>query len=477
TVWEGYSQRGPSKISQEEEEEIFASLKNLFPTGNQNLDYEIARAFGMVRSDDPEILESLTRLVVSDLHPCDDIHYLAVLGRIEGPRSATQTARIATSLLMLDYKIESRGMNRDRHWPQRIGEIYTALAEKDSNLNTALVESPKFGMPGHIVFVSTPGSPVEQVAGRLETLSRSNPNFKWSTGWIDLLKNLPAEKADPLLQELSEQGAFRDTVIRILANRPTERDRSLFYQGLSSWNRTTVDASIQALSQLTPPEGLEEWSALLGAMERFGKEVETQETERKIAAYLTRVLGGDQEPSDSTDWVALLAGVDPEIASGWKERRSKTLGDWTKRLAQIDWDSGDPNAGHEVYERVGCADCHTGSRSLGPDLHGVTQRFGHEDLMTAILDPSRDVPSRYRALTIETKDGDFVQGLVVYKAVDSVILQNGPDSTLRVEGPDILSEYTSETSIMPTGLLDTLTDQEVANLYAYLKTLQGEGSL
>ena len=97
--------------------------------------------------------------------------------------------------------------------------------------------------------------------------------------------------------------------------------------------------------------------------------------------------------------------------------------------------------------------------------------------MTAILDPSRDVPTRYRALTIETKDGDFVQGLVVYKAVDSVILQNGPDSTLRVEGPDILSEYTSETSIMPTGLLDTLTDQEVANLYAYLKTLQGEGSL
>lgn len=99
------------------------------------------------------------------------------------------------------------------------------------------------------------------------------------------------------------------------------------------------------------------------------------------------------------------------------------------------------------------------------------RRFGREDLLIALIDPSRDIPSQYRTKVVETEDGEIYQGLVVYEAVDSLILQNGPDSTYRIDGEKIVSEHPSKLSIMPSGLLDPLTDREIADLVAYLQAL------
>ncbi|GIW81285.1 MAG: hypothetical protein KatS3mg105_3092 [Gemmatales bacterium] len=62
--------------------------------------------------------------------------------------------------------------------------------------------------------------------------------------------------------------------------------------------------------------------------------------------------------------------------------------------------------------------------------------------------------------------------MVIYEAVGSLILQTGPDQTVRIVGKDIIGRGYSDVSLMPSGLLDKLTDQELADLYAYLRSLQ-----
>src|SRR5262249_2797620 len=115
--------------------------------------------------------------------------------------------------------------------------------------------------------------------------------------------------------------------------------------------------------------------------------------------------------------------------------------------------------------------CHSGAAALGPDLAGVTGRFSRNDLFTAILQPSKDVSPRYRTTQLTTAKGQVYQGIIVYEAVDSVILQTGPGPAVRLACAQLSERRLTATSLMPAGLIDRLSDGEISDLYAYLKSL------
>src|SRR5205807_1872111 len=126
----------------------------------------------------------------------------------------------------------------------------------------------------------------------------------------------------------------------------------------------------------------------------------------------------------------------------------------------------------QVFVRAQCSSCHSGAQALGPDLKGVAGRFSRADLFTAILQPSKDVPPRYRTTLLTTVGGKSYQGMIVYEAADSVILQTGPLTTVRLTDTQISERHPSTRSLMPSGLLDRMSDREIADLYAYLKELK-----
>jgi putative heme-binding domain-containing protein len=92
-------------------------------------------------------------------------------------------------------------------------------------------------------------------------------------------------------------------------------------------------------------------------------------------------------------------------------------------------------------------------------------------LFSAILQPSKDISPRYRTTQVETIDGKSYQGLIVYEAVDGMILQSGPTETIRIDGRRIESKRVTDRSLMPSGLIDKWSDRDIADLYAYLKEL------
>ena len=106
--------------------------------------------------------------------------------------------------------------------------------------------------------------------------------------------------------------------------------------------------------------------------------------------------------------------------------------------------------------------------ALGPRLEGLGKRFSRDDLFRAIVYPSEQVPQRYRAVAIETVDGQFFQGAMVYESVDGITLQQTDGKTVRINRDQIELQTHSSTSLMPEGLLDQATDLELADLNAYL---------
>ena len=140
-------------------------------------------------------------------------------------------------------------------------------------------------------------------------------------------------------------------------------------------------------------------------------------------------------------------------------------------LRDVNWSKGDIDRGSEIYNRRACAQCHSVSGSLGPDLSGVTNRFSKDDLFTAIAIPSRDVSNRYQTTIVQTKDGKTYSGLVIYESVDGFILRNGTGQTFRIETDQVEDKKKSPVSLMPTGLLKDLSAQDYADLYAYMQTI------
>jgi putative heme-binding domain-containing protein len=191
----------------------------------------------------------------------------------------------------------------------------------------------------------------------------------------------------------------------------------------------------------------------------------------QLAAYLRRLTGQEELGTDREAWTAWFTRAHPNLASGLGGADGVDVAAWNRRLAAVDWSAGDPERGRAVFQKVSCAGCHSGSQALGPDLHGVAGRFSRADLFTAILQPSKDVSPRYRTTEVVTTGGKVYQGLIIYEAVDGLILQTGPATTVRVAGSQVAERRLTDTSLMPTGLIDRASDRDIADLYAYLKSL------
>lgn len=73
-----------------------------------------------------------------------------------------------------------------------------------------------------------------------------------------------------------------------------------------------------------------------------------------------------------------------------------------------------------------------------------------------------------RAVAIETVDGQYIQGAVVYESVDGITLQQTDGKTRRINRDQIEFQTRSNKSLMPEGLLDQATPLDLADLYQFL---------
>lgn len=469
TVWEGYTapreRQQPSTAPSSAR--LRAALRRAFPSTSADLDRELARTLAMLEDDDPSTLEKVAARLTTDSTAADDAHYLIVLARLGAPRPATVTARSARAILALDRKLDAQGATRDRFWPLRMAELHAGLVRKDPSFDAALLDDAEFGRTDHAVFALAPGFDRARAA---EVFAARAATSSWTPDVVELIGALPRARAFPLLRALSGRADLDDSVLTILSGHPEEADRARYIAGLASPRWETVRRCLDALAALPRPKHTDDLMvALVRALGRIPDGNEGRAMRVRLGDALRRIAGADTPGPDRKAWAEWLATTRPDLAA--TVGADVDLGRWRSRLARVDWSKGNRDGGRQVFVRTGCANCHSGGKALGPDLRGVALRFSREDLFTAIVQPSRDVPARYRATLVATRDGEVYQGIVVYEAVDGIILQTGAATTVRLSSAQIESRRDAEGSIMPAGLLDPLSDQEIADLDAYLRSL------
>jgi putative heme-binding domain-containing protein len=467
TVFEGYTVPSPEVIPAWFVANMGFSFRRNLPPGADNL--EQARLFAIVADGDPERFRSVVARLTPTSDPLDDTHYLIVLARMTAPRTPDITAAIADALLGLDRKLADRRIARDTNWPLRMAELHAELARKDPQLNAALVAHAELTRPNNVVFTRCPGFDRRRAAERFLGHARQGGGFPWSPELVLLMGELPAETARPLLLTLWDRGGFEDAILPLLARDPQPADHDKFLAGLRSPQR--IARCLDALDKLPTAADATELLPLVRALRSLGESKGELTVRDHVGRRLQKLTGQTIGP-DKTGWSNWLTRAHPDLAAKLGGPDGVDVVAWQKRLAAVDWTTGDPIRGKATYAKASCAGCHSGGSAVGPDLRGVGGRFGRDDLLTAIIQPSKDIAARYRTVQIATTDGKTYQGLIVYEAVDGLILQTGPATSVRIGGAQIESRGFSDTSLMPAGLMDKLADAEIADLLAYLKALK-----
>ena len=127
--------------------------------------------------------------------------------------------------------------------------------------------------------------------------------------------------------------------------------------------------------------------------------------------------------------------------------------------------------GERVYNQL-CARCHKlfgSGGDLGMDLTN-SNRSDRNYLLTHIVDPSVYIRKEYMSYEIRAQSGRVLSGLMSEQDASSVTLIDGDYRKTRILRTDVSKVTESGISVMPEGLLDKLTPQQVRDLFAFLQS-------
>lgn len=258
---------------------------------------------------------------------------------------------------------------------------------------------------------------------------------------------------DSQLLRLLNTPAIRPAAIRGLAEYTSPETSSAILGVYADLNPAERQLAVQTLSSR------KEWaSALLDAVE--AKRIPRIDLSAFTARQL-RELGDDT----LTTRVNALWGEVRETSA----ERAKLIADYKKKLTPEVLARTNMAAGEALFKKT-CANCHKffgEGGTIGPDITG-SQRSNLDYMLENIVDPSAAVAKDFQMEIFATISGRTVTGLVIAENDAAVTIQTATDKVV-LPLNEIEQRKQSTASMMPDGLLNTLSFEQIRDLIAYMQ--------
>jgi putative heme-binding domain-containing protein len=137
--------------------------------------------------------------------------------------------------------------------------------------------------------------------------------------------------------------------------------------------------------------------------------------------------------------------------------------------------AGSAARGEKAFHDAQCINCHRfhgRGEGIGPDLTTVAQRFQRKEILESIVYPNQVVSDQY-ASQLVVANGKTYTGLAARQADGSMTIQQSDGEKVYIAAEDIQEVSASKTSAMPEGLLNRLTLEQIADLFAYMMNAGG----
>ena len=247
--------------------------------------------------------------------------------------------------------------------------------------------------------------------------------------------------------------------------------------------RSTATDAI-AVAHLSGPQLVAVCGAIKTAgpleINRLFKAFEQSQDDALGVKLIESLRDADARSSVRIDLVrASLAKYGPAVQEGINKLESLINVDAAAQRKRIDEllplvAKGDVRRGHEVFysSKATCSSCHrlgNAGGTTGPDLSHIGKTRTERDLLESVLFPSLSFVRSYEPMLIVTADGKTINGVIHDETAKEYVVATGPDQEVRVARDEVEQIQPSTVSIMPAGLDKQLSDQQLADLVAFLK--------
>jgi putative membrane-bound dehydrogenase-like protein len=267
---------------------------------------------------------------------------------------------------------------------------------------------------------------------------------------------LSRQKPDliPVLRQLLDDPPLRESAIRGLAAFNDSSTPDLLLKHYTAFTAAEKEDAVQTLAS-RPAYA----SALLDALEKG--QVPRADVSAVVARQVLNLK--DKQLAER------LGKVWGQLRPASQERAALTA-KYKALLTPEKLQAADASKGRAVFART-CASCHRlydAGGDIGPALTG-SQRANLDYILENVLDPNAVVANEYRVTIIRTTDGRFLNGIIKRETDKAVTVQTANELVV-IPKDEVEERRVSNVSMMPEGLFDKLTDDEVRDLVKYLQT-------
>ncbi|MDB6125415.1 MAG: Heme-binding protein [Pedosphaera sp.] len=307
-----------------------------------------------------------------------------------------------------------------------------------------------------------------------------------TTNFVKIVQDFKLKDQNPGLFEVAVKNPAEETGVEAMRMILASRDLKLVTEGLTGTNVTTAVQTAEVLGNTADKEIV---PLLLPVVMDVQRDVAVRKQAvrslvrvQEGAAELLKMAKEDKLPND----VKLTASMELNGVrwANLKAEAAKVLplpqGRNTEPLPpviELLKVKGDVARGSQVFARqeVGCINCHRindKGNEVGPALSEIGTKLGRDAIYEAILDPSAGISFGFEAWQIELKSGDEPFGLIVSETADELTMKDTKAIVTRIKKSDIVKRQQMKTSIMPTGLQQTMSTQDLIDLVEYLGSLK-----
>jgi putative heme-binding domain-containing protein len=138
-------------------------------------------------------------------------------------------------------------------------------------------------------------------------------------------------------------------------------------------------------------------------------------------------------------------------------------------------EKADAKRGAAIYarENLKCVTCHrigAEGGKVGPNLTAIGASSPLDYVIDSLLYPAKNVKEGYNTVVVQTDDGQVLTGIQVTRSDAELVLRDATGKEVKIPTADI-DEESAGSSLMPAGLMDSLSREELADLVRYLSGL------
>jgi putative heme-binding domain-containing protein len=148
---------------------------------------------------------------------------------------------------------------------------------------------------------------------------------------------------------------------------------------------------------------------------------------------------------------------------------------YVDKLSRQVKEAGDARKGQAIYAaNPSCASCHTingKGGNVGPNLSAIGKGLSVREIISEVLWPNQNVKEGYNRVAVETKTGELIQGIKIFENAEEIQIETTDSKKPKVVSKKGIVNKTETGSLMPSGLMDNYSEDELRDLLRYLSEL------